>query len=48
MTQQRLLSSEQRAIFLKFYDNAKYVDLIPAKYAHMIHAAVAMATGCSP
>lgn len=48
MPEHKLISAEQKAIFLKFYDNAKYVDLIPTKYAHMIHTAVAMATGCAP
>ena len=48
MSQPKLLSEEQQNIFFKFYENAKYNDLIPAKYAHMIHTAVAMAIGCSP
>ena len=48
MSQPELLSEEQKAVFFKFYENAKYNDLIPAKYAHMIHTAVAMAVGCSP
>ena len=48
MSQPELLSEEQRDVFFKFYENAKYNELIPAKYAHMIHTAVAMATGCSP
>ena len=48
MVQSKLLSEEQQAVFFKFYENAKYNDLIPAKYAHMIHTAVAMAIGCSP
>ena len=48
MSQPKLLNEEQQNVFLKFYENAKYNDLIPAKYAHMIHTAVAMAIGCSP
>ena len=48
MTQIKLLSEEQQANFFKFYENAKYNDIIPAKYAHMIHTAVAMAIGCYP
>ena len=48
MSQSKLLTEEQQALFFKFYENAKYNDLIPAKYAHMIHTAVAMATGCYP
>ena len=44
----KLLSDDQQGVFFKFYENAKYNDLIPAKYAHMIHTAVAMATGCYP
>ena len=48
MPQTELLSDKQKAIFFKFYKNAKYNDLIPKKYAHMIHTAVAMAVGCSP
>ena len=48
MPQTELLSDKQKAIFFKFYKNAKYNDLIPAKYAHMIHTAVAMAIGCTP
>ena len=48
MSQPELLSEEQRDVFFKFYENAKYNEVIPAKYAHMIHTAVAMATGCYP
>ena len=48
MSQPTLLSDDQQAVFFKFYENAKYNDLIPAKYAHMIHSAVAMAIGCTP
>ena len=48
MSQTELLSEEQKGVFFKFYENAKFNDLIPAKYAHMIHTAVAMATGCYP
>ena len=48
MSQTELLSEEEKAVFFKFYENAKYNDVIPAKYAHMIHSAVAMATGCYP
>ena len=48
MSQPKLLNEEQQNVFFKFYENAKYNDLIPAKYAHMIHTAVAMAIGCSP
>jgi hypothetical protein len=48
MSQPKLLSEEQQGVFFKFYENAKYNDLIPAKYAHMIHTAVAMAIGCYP
>ena len=48
MSQPELLSVEQRDVFFKFYENAKYNELIPAKYAHLIHTAVAMATGCYP
>lgn len=48
MAQSVLLSEEQKANFFKFYEIAKYNNLIPAKYAHMIHTAVAMAVGCSP
>jgi len=48
MAHSRLLSDEEKAVFFKFYENAKYNDVIPAKYAHMIHTAVAMALGCSP
>jgi hypothetical protein len=48
MSQPELLSEEQRDVFFKFYENAKYNEIIPAKYAHMIHTAVAMATGCYP
>jgi hypothetical protein len=48
MSQPKLLSEEQKVLFLKFYENAKYNDVIPAKYAHMIHTAVAMAVGCAP
>ncbi len=48
MSQPELLSEEEKAVFFKFYENAKYNDLIPKKYAHMIHTAVAMAIGCSP
>lgn len=48
MSQIELLSEEQKAVFFKFYENAKYNDLIPAKYAHMIHTAAAMALGCTP
>lgn len=48
MPQPKLLIEEQKDVFFKFYENAKYNDLIPAKYAHMIHTAIAMATGCYP
>ena len=48
MSQPELLSEEQKAVFFKFYENAKYNDLIPAKYAHLIHTAVAMTIGCYP
>lgn len=48
MSQPKLLSDEQKQVFFKFYENAKYNDLIPAKYSHMIHTAVAMAIGCDP
>lgn len=48
MSQPKLLSEEQQKVFFKFYENAKYNDTIPAKYAHMIHTAVAMAIGCYP
>ena len=48
MSEPNLLSEEEKAAFFKFYENAKYNDIIPAKYAHMIHTAVAMATGCYP
>jgi len=48
MSQPELLSEEQKTLFFKFYENAKYNDLIPPKYAHMIHTAVAMAIGCDP
>lgn len=48
MSQLQLLSEEQQGVFFKFYENAKYNDVIPAKYAHMIHTAVAMAIGCYP
>ena len=43
-----MLTEEQKAVFFKFYENAKYNDLIPAKYAHLIHTAVAMSIGCLP
>ena len=48
MLQPKLLSDDQQKVFFKFYENAKYNDLIPRKYTHMIHTAVAMATGCYP
>jgi hypothetical protein len=48
MSQPKLLNEEQQGGFFKFYENAKYNDIIPAKYAHMIHTAVAMAIGCYP
>jgi hypothetical protein len=48
MSEPKLLTEEKKDVFFKFYENAKDNDLIPAKYAHMIHTAVAMATGCYP
>lgn len=48
MPNPKLLIEEQQNVFFKFYENAKYNDIIPAKYAHMIHTAVAMALGCYP
>lgn len=44
----KLLTEEQQKVFFKFYENAKYNGIVPAKYAHMIHTAVAMALGCIP
>ena len=48
MSQPKLLSEEQQQNFFKFYENAKYNEIIPPKYAHLIHSAVAMAIGCYP
>jgi hypothetical protein len=48
MSLPKLLSVDQQGVFFKFYENAKYNETIPAKYAHMIHTAVAMAIGCYP
>ena len=48
MPNAKLLNDDQLKVFFKFYENAKYNDVIPAKYAHLIHTAVAMAVGCYP
>ena len=43
-----LLPQKQKATYRKFYDSARYNDILDPKTTLMLHLASAMAIGCYP